>query len=155
MKYINLLIIIIIIIICSSCRTSNHFYDTANQNIKEFDNVYNYIDNNMLLNTKDSIVLKDNNNIYIKDICLYNDNGDSLIRNFMNKYKISMICRYDDSPSLVYFIKDVAPYLSSPKIVYDNGSSYLRERINKGEKTDGDGNKIEIINNKFVFISSN
>jgi hypothetical protein len=152
MKCINLLIVIII---CSSCGTSNHFYDTASQNIEEFDNVYNFIDNNMLLNTKDSIVLKDNTNIYIKDICLYNDNRYSLIRNFMNKCKISVICRYDDSPSLVYFIKDVAPYLASSKIVYDNGSSTLRKRIYNGEKNDGDGNKIEIINSKFIFISSN
>ncbi len=149
MKYTN--IYIFILIVFTSCGVSNGFYKRVSENTKEFNKMSRYLIENDLLKKNDSIVLEKNDDIFFKNKCIYNDSKDDFIRVFMFKYELNNICRYDDNPNLIYFTKDATPYFSTSRVVYDNGDSYLRENVQKGQTTD----KGKIIDSTLIFIYSN
>lgn len=149
MKYISFFVIILII--TTSCRTNKVFYNKVLRNKTEFNNIANYLIKNNLLDGNISIALNDGDSLSLRSKCVYQENKDDYISSFLKKYNLSEICNYIEYPSLIYFSKDASPYFSTSRVVYDNGVSFLREKIKNGEKT-SDEKKMKIIDSKLIFI---
>ncbi|MDR2206479.1 MAG: hypothetical protein LBE36_10055 [Flavobacteriaceae bacterium] len=172
----NIKVIVFLIVILNSCQTTDNYFRKINKNINDFHEIINYIDERKIFTKMDSVVLSGSDMSFtLNSKCVYYENSnikysesmkensdksvpknDSVINEFMKKYKLDRICfekRKDTSyyHKVIHFHKDHNPIFGVCKnIDYDFGNSPLRNRIENGMKKEK-SYRYKTMDNLFIY----
>jgi hypothetical protein len=131
------------------------YHKKVSDNIEDFTNVINILNQKRLLELDDSIRLQNREIIKFNNKCLFMEQvTDPQIKGFMKKYDLKRICytKYNNDffDSVISFHKDHPPFFGNAVVItYDFGKSALRDMTNQNVKLKGE--KVKIINDMFLY----
>lgn len=153
MKYTRKIISsLFLLVIITSCSSYNKLYRDIKKNSSEFVKMSEYLKKIKVLKSRNDLVFSDGLNLgSSKHKCVYQDNEDKKISDFILKYELDEICEYDEHFELIFFIESRPAYFSKARVIFDGGKSTFRKKIEKGNNVI-DGFKYEIINSYLIYV---
>lgn len=131
------------------------YYKKVMDDIEDFTDVINILNQKRLLDLDDSIRLQNGEIIKFNNKCIFMEQvTDPQIKDFMKKYDLKRICftKYNNDffDSVISFHKDHSPFFDKAIVITcDFGKSALRDMTNRNVELKNE--KVKIINGMFLY----